>query len=144
MPMRPLISQPVPSPADTPWDPSWWPDGGSSLPLELVGYAAAAIGAVALGWLTWVYARWGWQRTAPLRLFIRIGAELRLNRMQLWWLWRVARHQGLSSPITLLLSRATHDHHVHQFVQDRPGFDGQPPAPLAAVREQLFGVTESA
>lgn len=138
-----LLTNNVPGPADTPWDSSWWPSGGSSLPLEVVGYFALAAGAVAVGWLAWVYARWAWQRTGPLRLFLRLAAELKLNRVQAWWLWRVARHQGLVSPITLLLSPATHDHHVQQFLQDRPALNGVPPEPLAMARQQLFGQPEA-
>lgn len=128
-----------PTPADTAWDPSWWPRGGSSLPMELVGYAFLAIGSVVLAWLSWNYARWTWRRTAPLRLFWSIARDLSLSRAQAFWLWRVARRQKLASPITLLLSPATLDHHLQQFLEDRPTPHETLPPPLAAAREQLFG-----
>lgn len=135
---------PRPTREDTAWDPSWWPRGGSSLPMELVGYAMLVMGSVALVWLGWSYACWVWRRTAPLRLYLRIARELRLSRGQAWWLWRVSRHQGLANPLTLLLSEATLDHHVQQFLQDRPGAHEAVAGPLALVREQLFGEVEGA
>ncbi len=55
------------------------------------------------------------KRAEPLTLFNQMAAELGLDWDARWLLFRIARRQKLSTPLTLLLSGGTLQHHADQF-----------------------------
>ena len=80
------------------------------------------------------------QRAHPLALFQRLATEMGLGLSDRWLLIRIARQQGLSSPLTLLLSPATLEHHARNYAQARPGASGnQRWARAERVKVKLFG-----
>jgi hypothetical protein len=84
----------------------WWVVIAAGFLLILVG---------ALSFRAW-HQRHG-LRSTPLAIFNRIAGELGLTLSEQWLLLRVARHQRLPTPLTLLLSHATLEHHVSAFLE---------------------------
>lgn len=89
---------------------------GSMIPLEWIAIAAGliivAITAISL---------YRWHRTRHLRsnppmVFHRVAREAGLSWSQQVLLWRIARQQSLPTPLTLMLSPATLDHHARLYV----------------------------
>jgi hypothetical protein len=71
--------------------------------------------------------RWLVERTrvlrrqmTPVRPFLRVAEDISLDWTSRWWLMRVARHNGLRSPLTLLMSRQTMRHHVRRYADRFP------------------------
>ena len=56
-------------------------------------------------------------RQQPIASFVSVARLLGLDWPQQWILIRIARHQGLPSPLTLLLSAATLRHHAQRYVK---------------------------
>jgi len=59
-----------------------------------------------------------WIRLAPIRMFMAVAREVGLNFADRWWLWRVARHQKLVNPLTLLMSPVTLEHYVARYMRE--------------------------
>jgi hypothetical protein len=103
------------------WDPSWWPTGGSSLPLKWLY-------VIAVGLIVFVTIRFGVKyyrrlrrRLEPLRIYAQVAGKMGLSTEQRWTLWRVARQTGLTSPLTLLVCSDTLDWHGRQYVSQLSG-----------------------
>jgi hypothetical protein len=78
--------------------------------------------------LTLAAALWGIERLRsrqqrPLALFRRIAGEFELSWTERRLLIRVARRQGLASPLTLLMSPATFAHHISAYALAGQGAD---------------------
>ncbi|MEX0777105.1 MAG: hypothetical protein WD042_15480 [Phycisphaeraceae bacterium] len=86
---------------------------------------------------------WGQQQgqAAPLRTFSHIAGDLGLTWVEQWLLWRIARQQQLPTPLTLLISPATLDHHAGRYVQSlaSPRQVQRAEAKTQAIRRRLFG-----
>lgn len=98
------------------WDPSWWPTGGTSMPLKwlwVIGGMLVLFVAIRLGMRYFRVAR---RRLEPIRVFSQLAGGLGLSVEQRWVLWRVARATGLTSPITLLVCSDTLDWHGRRYV----------------------------
>jgi hypothetical protein len=54
-------------------------------------------------------------RPSPVWVFLAICHELKLGMADQWLLWRIARHQQLPTPLTLLLSRSTLGFHAQAY-----------------------------
>lgn len=84
-----------------------------------------AAGAVLLLLSCISIARW-WkhrdQHSHPLLVFFGTARLAGLGITDRWVLVRIARQQSLSSPLTLMLSPATFDHHVKAFLASCPGW----------------------
>lgn len=102
-----------------------------------------AAGAVLLLLSTLSIARWWKHRNEharPLRVFSTVARMAGLGYADRWLLFRAARHQSLESPLTLLLSPGTFDHHVKAYLDTRPGWRRQAVRSRAqSIRECLFG-----
>ena len=64
------------------------------------------------------------RRPHPLALFRRVALDMGLDGADRRLLIRIARQQGLPSPLTLLVSSATFAHHVRAYAQTRQGGGG--------------------
>jgi len=113
---------------------------GTRLPTEwliaLVGLLIALVATVAL--VRWWRARSRAPR--PGATFQRVGRLAGLSRRQRWLLARVAKHENLPSPLTLMCSSRTLAHHGRRYATEVGG--GQP-APamlrrLARIQTTLF------
>lgn len=114
-------------------------DGGLIMdPRWLILIASVlVIGLSASSIIRWVKTRH--LRSAPLMAFHQIASELGVSLSDQWLLHRVASQQLLPSPVTLLLSPATFDHHARSFVAAQP----EPARPAAdarlqAIRQRIF------
>ncbi|MDH3584126.1 MAG: hypothetical protein OER86_07915 [Phycisphaerae bacterium] len=116
------------------------PEGYSSIPLRPLVYLLVALALALLAHLSQAWFRHLLRRTRPVRLFMRVSGELGLGPMQQYQIWRLARQQGLATPLTLLLSPGTFDHHLGRSLTGRPLFRGPRwRVRLEAIRRQLFG-----
>ena len=80
------------------------------------------------------------KRFEPVTLFARIGGQLGLGWRDRWLLWRIARRTGLASPLTLLLSGSTLDHHAASCAERMSTGRAQRLTHRAkAIRQSLFG-----
>lgn len=117
----------------------WWSDG-PSLPMHQLGWMLLALGGVLGIAFSVTYSRQLARRLQPLWIYRRIATDLHLTIKQQWRLYRIARQQQLTSPLTLLLSPATFTHHTSAYlsqVQPRklPSHETQ----VRGLREHLFG-----
>lgn len=116
-----------------------WQSGATIDPkpvLIAVGVLAAVLGAV---WFrkTNKLRR---QRNRPIRIFSDIVADFGLTSPDRRLLTRIARQQQLPSPLTLILSPATFDHHVQRHcatlgISSQSRFTQR----LQRIRQALFG-----
>jgi hypothetical protein len=108
----------------------------------VTGFSIAAVGLIVL-----MLAIWGWKynqqrhlRSTPMAIFHRIAGHLHLNLQQQWLLLRIARQQTLPSPLTLMLSSATLEHHASQYAKQMPQRRrSEFNARITAIRSTLFG-----
>jgi hypothetical protein len=88
---------------------------GPLLSLWLLGAGVSLLMVGLLGLSLWQRRRSGVRRSRPFALFWRVAARLRMPWSQRWMLYRVARHERLPSPLTLLLSAATLRYHGRRY-----------------------------
>jgi hypothetical protein len=96
-------------------------DGGRSFPmtsLVLVGLGLLLLLGAIAGW-RWHQRRHA--RPAPLGVFHRLAAQMGLTLKEEWLLVKIARHQSIPTPLTLLLSGSTFAHHVKPFLEAASG-----------------------
>ncbi len=75
----------------------------------------------------------------PLWVYLTAARMAGLSLLDLWVLFRVARQQGLTTPLTLLLSPGTFDHHVKACVDARIAWRREAlRRRTQRIREQLF------
>lgn len=93
---------------------------GSNIPIEVFYWMFGVL----LALLALRYAVIGYRRlrrrTGPIVLYHAIGRDLGINASDRWWLFGIARRAGLASPLTLLMSAATLDHHVERELESAP------------------------
>lgn len=117
---------------------SIWPDG-PTLPLRPILVIATALVVALLVRQLLIVGRRLWRRSHPLRLYFRVAGEAGLSLGQMWWLWRVARARGLSTPLTLLVCDATLMHHVELTAESMsPRAARRMMRHLAVARDRLF------
>jgi len=80
------------------------------------------------------------EQSQPINVFKRVAKRVGLHPADQHLLMRIARHQNLPSPLTLLLSATTLRHHAHYFAEaqpprQRPQIMGR----IAVIRRDLFG-----
>ncbi len=90
-------------------------DGQAVLPLPwvLIGMGLLLLLLSGLSLAHWWRRRDS--RPAPWRVFCRVSHELGLEWSQRWLLWRIARRQGLPTPLALLISPGTLTHHAEAY-----------------------------
>lgn len=78
-------------------------------------------------------------RSSPLLIFNRVAGRCELGLSDQWLLWRIARHQSLPTPLTLMLARSTLGHHGRAFVKSRAPWRRAPlMGRLEQIRRTLF------
>lgn len=102
-----------------------------------------AVGAMLLLLSVLSIARWWKHRNEharPLRVFMTASRMAGLGYADRWMLFLVARHQSLESPLTLLLSPGTFDHHIKAYLNSRPGWRREAVRRRSqSIRGSLFG-----
>lgn len=123
------------------WDPSWWPTGGSSLPLKwLYVIAGMLVVFVVIRYGTRYYYRLK-RRFEPVRIYSQVAGKMGLSTEQRWMLWRVAKATGLTTPLTLLVCADTLDWHGRQYVETLSGAGARAAErQLESIASQLFSV----
>ncbi len=80
-------------------------------------------------------------QSAPLRLYLRVARAIGLDFSSRWWLWRVARQQGLVSPMALLMSVQTLEHHAQNYIDQISAAEARySQSRLFVLKQQVFGV----
>lgn len=86
--------------------------------------------------------RGGRPATRPIAVFRALARELGLTWTDQWLLIRIAHHQKLPTPMTLLLAAGTLDHHARQYAMSINLLRRSLALNRAeAIRHRLFGVT---
>ena len=108
--------------------------------LVAIGVMLVGVAAISLGRVLWRYARGEVTlRPLPAVRFVRWAERCGLSRSQQWLLWRIARQQGLPTPLTLLLSPRTLRVHGHLYIEARGDDSRSDRRALCAVRRRVFG-----
>ena len=108
--------------------------------LVAIGVMLVGVAAISLGRVLWRYARGEVTlRPLPAVRFVRWAEQCGLSRSQQWLLWRIARQQGLPTPLTLLLSPRTLRVHGHLYIEARGEASRSDRRGLCAVRRRVFG-----
>ena len=113
---------------------------GPTLPMQWLGWTALTVAIALLGLLAVAYFRRTVRRLEPLAVFRRIACGLDLSVPQQWRLMHIARQQKLSSPLTLLLSPATFNHHAEHYLQQiKPRRVAPLRTQLDQLRQHIYG-----
>ncbi len=79
------------------------------------------------------------EHSHPLLIFSTTAQLVGLSYRNQWTLLRLAHHQSLSSPLTLMLSADTFDHHAKPYLDSRLSWRQEPVRrQLSAIRDTLF------
>jgi hypothetical protein len=114
------------------WKGGWWPQS-SAEDMRWIGYVLGALALALLGRAAWRYAQIVSERTRPWRLFMQVAMAGGLSVGECHRLRKLAKARRLSSPLTLLMSGATLEHHVAAYTAKmsashaaavRKGFEG--------------------
>lgn len=118
---------------------AWRFDGSALIETGTVLAVVGLLIALALSLWLWQRVRVRSVRDAPNLLFRRAAGEIGLSAVDQRLLERIARHQGLSSPLTLLMSPNTLDHHASHYVRTLPMGEARAVQQgVARVREVVF------
>lgn len=118
----------------------WQLSSDGLLALTPVIVAMVACGVVLAVWWLWRSDVRRRLRAVPVQVFLDVVHGLGLSRAQQWLLIRAAQQQGLPSPLTLVLSEATFEHHTQAYTQSvRAGRRPQVVARLRRAHRVLFG-----
>ena len=71
--------------------------------------------AILAGLWLWQWSRRRALRSGPMVTFHQVATQLGVSVADEWLLLRIAQHQGLTSPLTLMLSPATLDHYTRRY-----------------------------
>ena len=101
-----------------------------------------AVGAMLLLLSALSIARWWKHRNEharPLRVFLTASSMAGLGYADRWLLLLIARRQSLESPLTLMLSPGTFDHHAKAYLSRRRWRREAVRRRSQSIRESLFG-----
>ena len=122
-----------------------WPTDAPSMPMNRLAWMLLALAMVLAAGVAITYCRTLVRRLEPLVIYHRVARAVGLSLIEQHQLWRIARRTGLTSPLTLLLSATTLEHHAEQYLL------ALPPKQAAAARERvrqigarLFDATDGA
>ena len=87
------------------------------------------------------YLRETRRRYRPMGVFMKVGKSMGLGLLDRLWLVRVAKREGLVSPLTLLMSPATLSHHTNRYLKRLSTSEASHMSyRLRMIQDQLFGV----
>ena len=116
-----------------------WPDNSLVSLKWLLVIAVVILAGAGIWWGVRLLGRLR-HHVRPLVVFFGIAMRLELTWPQSVWLLRVAHRQGLSTPLTLLLSRTTLEHYAMAYGTKLTGQAARQSAEhLHAIRGHLFG-----
>lgn len=96
--------------------------------------------ATGLGIRSWLQRRH--DKRAPLRTFKQLANEIGIGSGDQALLVRIARQQALPTPLTLLLSSATFEHHLQRYIDTLTSFErDRVKQTMTALERGLFGQT---
>lgn len=101
-----------------------------------------AVGSMLLLLSVLSIARWWKHRhehARPLRVFMTASGMAGLGYADRWLLFLIARRQSLESPLTLMLSPGTFDHHAKAYLDSRRWRREAVHRRAQSIRESLFG-----
>lgn len=147
--MHPLTRLPLMLAQDAPANPTPSLDRFSQISenfnsRELISphWLMIAAGAMLLLLSAMSIARWWKHRNEharPLRVFMVASSMAGLGYADRWMLLLAARHESLESPLTLLLSPGTFDHHIKAYLNSRRWRREAVRRRAQSIRESLFG-----
>jgi hypothetical protein len=122
-----------------------WQNTNQVFPVRTLGFLLFCVLVV----LTTLWVR-QWIKDRPkdptaYAIFRKLARDLNLSLRDQWLLSRISRNQQLPSPITLMLSRQTYDHHAQAYIAQlvdirRPGVGQR----VQSIESRLFGTREQA
>jgi len=115
--------------------------GGNKYEVPVGGLFMMFGGLVCLFMVLYVVKHWRRRRehSRPINVFKRVARKVGLHPADQHLLMRIARHQNLPSPLTLLLSATTLRHHAHFYAEAQPARQRpQIMGRIAAIRRDLF------
>lgn len=112
------------------------------MPVAPIVIAALLLGGVMVIVSGWRSGKLFGLRSAPRRIYRQVIGDFGFTHSEKRLLVRIARQQQLPTPLTLLLSATTFEHHVGDYARatdprPRAKFDAR----VERVREIIFGVT---
>jgi hypothetical protein len=119
-------------------------DSSGAMNWSWIAVAGTGVALILLGLWLWQRSRSRHLRTAPILTFRRVAAALGLGLSDQLMLIRIARHEVLPSPLTLVLSPATLAHHATHYTEhlsapQRPDVLSR----VANLSKALFGETDA-
>lgn len=79
-------------------------------------------------------------KSRPMQIFNRLAGEMGVSLADQWLLMRIAKHEQLPTPITLMLSSATLRHHTDHYMKTLAGRRrDKVMAQVAGISAALFG-----
>ena len=116
-------------------------DSSGAMNWRWIAVAGSAVALVVLGLWLWKRSQSRDLRTAPILTFRRVAAALGLGLSDQLMLIRIARHEALPSPLTLVLSPATLAHHASHYTERlSPPLRPHVLARVASISTALFGM----
>ena len=117
----------------------WRLKGSDLIPIESVIVVVTFLTTAFVMMILWRRRNVEKPKHAPMQLLSQVVEGFGLTPADLRLLVRVARQQELHSPITLLLSPATFDHHVRQHIEsDNTRVGQRARSQLDRIRQVLF------
>lgn len=113
--------------------------GQTMIPVQWIVIALGVVLIVvgALAFRQWSLA--SDRRPRPWRVFYSVANSLGLPLYDQWLLMRIARHEALPTPLTLLLSPRTMRYHAQQFADAHPRRKAAVMTRVANIRRTVFG-----
>ena len=119
---------------------NWSFTGKHLMPAWSFFIVAAVLVLVITGLWLWRRYQAGQLRSSPVMIFHHIARRRGLSLADQWLLIRIARHQALPTPLTLLLSPQTLRRHAHLYLLDLgPTGRGKVHHRIEALVQSLFG-----
>jgi len=116
--------------------------GGNKFDVPVSGLLMTLGALVCLLVVLYLIKKWKRRReqSRPINVFKRVAKRVGIHPADQHLLMRIARHQNLPSPLTLLLSATTLRHHAHYYAEAQPARQRtQIMSRIAAIRRDLFG-----
>lgn len=113
------------------------------IPIEWILLAAGIVlvGISLLSLIRWWKTRH--ERSSPMLVFFQVALRMGLGVLDGWLLYRIARQQRLPTPLTLMLTPATLEHHTDRFVaRFSPGRAEMVRHRVRSIEQRLFGAAE--
>ena len=115
----------------------FWPDGQSMPVIWIIGMATVLM-AMLFVWRAIVVYRRLETRSGPTRHFIQVARHVGLAWPEMMTLRRIARIEGLTTPLTLLVCSSTLNHHAESAANKLPARKAKPlRRHVASVMERL-------